>query len=165
MKTQKKALLILFIALFAISCNKKKEEAPAPIPAANYFLKAKIDGVAYNAEGIRVIASQSANRLTIGSVIPDGKNFEFVLDNPSITVRSYSTRDDFSGLRMSFNDGSAATVVYDTNRCDGRGIFTITALSATEVAGTFSFRGKRTGGCTLPAKEITEGEFKCGIIQ
>ena len=165
MKTFRTTFAILLISILAFSsCKKKKDETPAPIPATNYFLKAKIDGVVYNADGIRVTASRTADRLTIGSVLPDNRNFEIILNN-TMSLRSYLTNNEFDGLRMAFSDGTLATAVFNTSRCDGRGTLTINALSTTEVAGTFSFTGKRTGGCTLVGKVITEGEFKCGIIQ
>ncbi len=170
MKIMKRTFAILTLALVTFSCSK--DDAPAiPLlpPTADYFLKAKIDGNQYQTDApFRVLAGRNDDRLTINSVLADNRNFELKISGV-ITAGTYNypaaPSDDYS-LSLSYDDGSSASSIWRTGVCTGTtGTLTITSYSATEVSGTFSFTGKRTGSCADAAKSITEGSFKSGITQ
>lgn len=170
MKTILKTIAILFVSLLTISCNNDDDNsAPPSTTTPNYFFKAKIDGVQYETDAaFRVLASNSNDRITIASILSDNRNFELQIDRP-IGIGTY-TYPMPSGvdyvLRMEYGDAASATALWRTGACSGTtGTLTITALSATEVSGNFSFTGKRTSFCSDPAKLITEGYFKSGITQ
>jgi Family of unknown function (DUF6252) len=168
MKTILKTIAILFITSLTISCSSNDNPATPP-PTSNYFLKAKIDGVQYQTDAaFRVLSNSSVDRIQITSVLSDNRSFELQIDRPT-GIGTYSVPTP-SGvnyvLRMQYSDATSATSVWRTDACSGTtGTLTITALSATEISGTFSFVGKRTGSCSDPAKVITEGSFKSGLIQ
>lgn len=173
MKTLKITFAILFISLLALSCSNNNDVQATPAqnqpPTADYFLKAKINGVQYTASAIQVLSSSSIERITITSVISDNRNFELQISRPTgLGTYNYPTpvATDYL-LRMSYGDASSATAIWRTGTCASTtsGTLTITALSATEISGTFSFTGKRTSSCSDPAKQITEGSFKSQLIQ
>lgn len=169
MKILKKIFAILFISIVTISCNNNDDNSETPTPTANYFLKAKIDGVQYETDAaFRVLSTDDNDRITITSVLSDNRNFKLQIDRP-IGIGTYSYPAPSSEeyvLRLEYGDATAATALWRTGACSGTtGTLTITALSATEVSGTFSFTGKRTSFCSDPAKLITEGSFKSGITQ
>ncbi|WP_310556154.1 hypothetical protein [Flavobacterium sp.] len=169
MKTLKNTFVILLIAVLAFSCGNDDAPAPAPTPTFDYFLRAKVDGVQYQTDAaFRVLSNNNNDRITITSVLADNRNFKIQIDRPIGTV-TYSypapSTEEYV-LRMEYGDASSATALWRTGTCSGTtGTLTITALSATEISGTFSFTGKRTGFCSDPAKVITEGSFKSGITQ
>ena len=160
---------ILIITLLSFSCSKSDDSSTPATPTADYFLKAKIDGVQYQTDAAyRVLASNTDDRITITSILSDGRNFEIIVDYPTGTG-DYSfpapiTSSYFGSLK--YGDTSATNAIWGTNGCPGTtGTLTITALSMTEISGTFSFTGKKTGNCADAPKVITEGSFKSGITQ
>ena len=170
MKILKKTFAILLVTVLAFSCGNDDAPAPAPPATSDYFLRAKVDSVQYEAVAPRVLASKATDRLTIRSILPDNRTFELVIDLPTgagTGTYSYpmpSTANYILG--MSYDEGTSTNAIWRTGACSGTsGTLTITALSATEVSGTFSFIGKRTSFCSNPAKIITEGSFKSGLIQ
>jgi hypothetical protein len=171
MKSLKNTFSILSIVFLTFACSKNNDEAPAQNqpPTSEYFLKAKIDGVQYQTDAsFRVLSNNNNDRITITSVIADNRNFKIQIDRPIGTV-TYSypapSTEEYV-LRMEYGHATSATALWRTGTCSGTtGTLTITALSATEISGTFSFTGKRTGFCSDPAKVITEGSFKSGITQ
>ena len=170
MKTIKTTFAILIITIFTFSCSNNDEvlsPAQNQPPASNYFFKAKIDGVQYTASAAHVLAGSSTDRITITSVISDNRNFELQISRPTgLGTYNYPlpSGSDYV-LRMSYGDASSATAIWRTGTCASTtsGTLTITAISATEISGTFSFTGKRTSFCSDPAKQITEGSFKSQI--
>jgi hypothetical protein len=163
-----KIVTILFITLTSISCNKD-DDNPAPAPTADYFMKAKIDGVQYQTDApFRVLASSETGRIQISSLLSDSRNIVLKITDPK-GVGTYLFPVPASAdylVSMEYGDASALTALWRTGACSSTtGTITITTLSATEVSGTFSFAGKRTSFCSDPAKNITEGSFKSGIIQ
>ncbi len=170
MKLLIKTFRILFISLLTLSCSNN-DDAPTQnqLPATtDYFLKAKIDGVQYQTDAsFRVLSSSSADRIKITSVLSDNRNFELQIDRPTGTgIYTYpmSLGADYV-LRMEYGDATAATAIWRTGACSGTtGTITITALSASEISGTFSFSGKRTSFCSDAGKVISEGSFKSQIV-
>lgn len=168
MKSFKRTFALLLITIFTISCGGDDDSSDTTIPIltpSGYFLKAKIDGVQYTAEGIRVTAGNYDGDVDIVSVLPDKRNFEITLTN-STGVGTYArptpTGSTYT-LKLVYGDGSAA--LFSSGACDGTtGTLIITAISKVEVSGTFSFTAKKAGGCADAAKIITEGSFKAPIL-
>ena len=174
MKTLKKTIVMLFISLLTISCNKDDDNSATP--TANYFLKAKVDEIQFEAVAPRVLASKTANRITISAVLPDLRNFELIIDdylsNPlgSYTIPAPSEASYSCSLK--YGDGISSSSIFSANNCCDfdciflRGTINITEISITEISGTFSFTGTQTSGtCPRPKKVITEGSFKSGLTQ
>ena len=172
MKIIQNTSALLLVTLITFSCSGD-DEGPSPAqnhtPVSDYFFKAKIDGVQYTASAAQVLSGSSTDKITIGSVISDNRNFELQIVRPTgLGTYNYpapATADYV--LRMSYGDASSTTAIWRIGTCASTtsGALTITALSATEISGTFSFTGKRTSSCSDPAKEITEGSFKSQIAQ
>ena len=171
MKTQiLKIATILFITIFTISCGGS-DDAPSP-PVTDYFMRAKIDGVQFEALAPRILAGRTADRITITAALPDLRNFEIYIDDyPSNPVGSYTipaTSGTTYSASLRFGDG---TSIFSAVSCCGlecaigtRGNLEITSISATEISGTFSFIGTQTSGtCPRLKKIVTEGSFKSGI--
>ena len=171
MKTIIKTIAILFVSILTFSCSNDDDDVAAQnqTPTTDYFLKAKIDGVQYQTDAaFRVLTSTSNDKIKITSVLSDNRNFELQIDRP-IGTGTYNypapSTEEYV-LRMEYGDATSSTALWRTGACSATtGTLTITALSATEVSGTFSFTGKRTSFCSDPAKLITEGSFKSQIVQ
>ena len=165
-----KTVSILALALLTFSCGKDDAPAATPLPTgSDYFLKAKVDGAQYQTDAaFRVLTSRSVDRITVGSTLSDNRNFELKVDG-SFGVGTFNYPSPSGAaydLSLTYGDASSSSAIWKTGSCTGTtGTLTITALSATEISGTFSFTGKRTGSCADAAKTITEGSFKSGIIQ
>ena len=164
MKTLKTTFAILIITLFSISCSKSDDSSTPTTPAADYFLKAKIDGVQYQTDAaFRVLASTDIETITITSVLADNQNFELEIYN-FLGIGTYTYPVD--NMSLLYGDASSETAIWRNDVCPSTtGTVTITAISTTEVSGTFSFTGKRTGNCAEAPKVITEGSFKSKITQ
>jgi hypothetical protein len=159
MKIIKSIISIIIIAFLIISCSKN-DDNPAPItPAINdSFLKAKVDGVAYSANANQVIVSKTANRINIISTTANG-NFSFSIYDPA-GARTYLTSEKGPVLLASFIENNFREPTYYASNCSNVGTLTISSISDTEIAGTFSFVGKKSGDCISTGKNITEGTFK-----
>lgn len=171
MKLLQRILAVVFIALLSISCSKEKDKSTAPTPtaAAEYFFKAKVDGVQYitaNAAQVTGLRSKDAGgSITVASAI-GMLNFNFRIDYLiGNGVATYSkpvppTADYI--LRMEYGEtGNTFTV----GNCNSTGTLTISSISETEISGTFSFTASKSGSCPTAGKTITEGSFKTKILQ
>ena len=172
MKIIQNTFALLLVTLITFSCSSG-DEGPSPAqtqtPASNYFFKAKIDGVQYTASAAQVLSGSSTDKITVTSVTSDNRNFELQIVRPTglgIYIYPAPATANYV-LRMSYGDASSATAIWKIGTCASTtsGNVTITALSATEISGTFSFTGKRTSSCSDPAKQIAEGSFKSQITQ
>lgn len=169
MKTIKQFFAILIITLLTISCSHSDSNSSAtPTPSAtDYFLKAKIDGVQYTADASHVIGGETtggSGRITINS-IGSNQSFIFTIDYPTASGTGTYSRPVPSGmsyiLRLEYDEAGSG---YLSGDCGTTGTLVITAISATEVSGTFSFIGKKGLNCAVPSnKVITEGSFKVRI--
>ena len=160
----KNTLAILFISLVTISCNNDDDDnnSVSPIPTADDFLMAKVNGVQYNATGFEVTASRKTNGgVQIFTTIATGTQIQMYVDNVA-AVGTYPTTSVGSNpfAKMAVVTGSPA-VLYESGECTTSGVLTITSISSTEMTGTFSFTTATIGGaCPRPTKTITEGSFK-----
>lgn len=180
MKTLKNTFAILSIVFLTFACSSNDDETPSQNqPAASdYFLKAKVDGVQFEAIAPRVLAGKTADRITISSVLPDLRSFEITIDfYPSNPIGTYIVPEPLSAdyiANLKFSDGSSSSSIFAAATCCAvdcaaggtRGTIVITAISAREISGTFSFTGTQTSGaCPRAKKVVTEGSFKSGITQ
>lgn len=160
MKTLKKTFAILLLVSVTFSCSK--DDAPAPaenqLPTASTnFIRASVDGIAYEAIGAQVTTLSDASAFNINSDAT-GTGFALsIMGAPS--VRSYSLTNangtTVGQLRYKSPD------LYLTAKCSGSGTLTITAKNGNTIEGTFSFTGfKFIGACAEPTKSITNGTFK-----
>ena len=169
MKLLKNIFAILLVTFFFISCGGDDDnETPDTTPITGNFMKAKIDGVDYNADAIRVLAGQTSNRITIASALADNRNFEIVLNYPT-GVGTYSIpvpADKDYTLKLVYGDGNASTSLFSAGACSSTtGTLVITSMTERYVAGTFSFTAKKAGDCSATAKVITEGSFRAGFLK
>ena len=150
---------VILITLIS-SCNND-DEAPAPpipLPTANSnFIRATIDGIAYEATGAQVTALADASAFNFRSDAT-GTGMHFSLMGAP-TVQSYTLNSSngttVGQLRYKSPD------LYLTAKCSGSGTLTITAKNGNTIEGTFSFIGyKFVGACSEPTKAITNGTFK-----
>lgn len=152
------AITFLSISIIA-SCSKEDAPAPTnPLPTANTnFIRALIDGVAYEATGAQVTTLSDATAFNINS---DASGTGFALSIMGVpSVGSYSLTNSNGStvgqLRYKSPD------LYLTAKCSGSGTLTITAKNGNIIEGTFSFTGyKFIGLCSEPTKLITNGTFK-----
>lgn len=167
MKTLLKTLALVFFFAITFSCGSDDDSDNAA--TAKYFFKAKIDGTQYQTEdAFRVLASNGTDKITITSILSDNRSFELEIVRPTgVGTYTYPNETADYLLRMQYGDGTSATSVWQTGTCSRTtsGTLVITALSAREISGTFSFSGKRTSNCSDAAKVITEGSFKAGFIR
>ena len=174
MKTLKKTFAILLVGVIAFSCGNDDAPAATLTPTFDYFLKAKVDDVQFEAVAPRVLAGKTADRITISAILPDLRNFEITISNyPANPVGTYVVPAPASSTylaNLKFSDNSSSSSIFTAGTACGatgiRGTVIITAISATEISGTFSFTGTQTSGtCPRPTKVIREGSFKSGITQ
>ena len=171
MKLFKNIFAIVLVTIFSISCggdDDNETSGTIPTPTTGSFMKAKIDGVDYNADAIRVLAGQTTNRITISSVLADNRNFELVLNYPT-GVGTYSIpvpADKTYTLKLVYGEGNVSSSLFSAGACSGTtGTLVITSITERDIAGTFSFTAKKAGGCSATAKVITEGSFKAGFVK
>ena len=163
-------LAFMVLTLVTLSCSKDDAPAPAPpLSSGGGNFAAKVNGVAiasfltninYSNTTITVSGQEMSGKsvsMQIAGVTGPGTYSLIDTNNTSVAGNgSYSE-----------NTGNVSTVkVYTTNsdECQAggfvpRGSMIITELSATKIAGTFSFKsvGGLSGECNQ--KEVTEGSF------
>jgi hypothetical protein len=168
MKTLKKTFTLLITILFTISCSKSDNSSETPATSnSDYFFNATVDGgTPFQAKGAQVLAGKTISatpRITITSSIAGVGNFQIILDNP-VGVSTYNIGT--VGYTLKFEHGVAGeSTGYSSYSCSGlSGTLNITALSDTEISGTFSFTAKKGGSCGVAAKQITNGSFKSKLI-
>ena len=176
MKTIKKLSLMFAITFATIlsSCTKDEEAASTlAVPATGTYINAKVDG----ADFTTVIAGQSAGSavrnvagglniiLVSGSSVSlsnpqNQKNIALSL-NDITAPGTYALRgtNGNSGIYSDINAG-VSTSFSSAGDCEAAtGSVTITAISATQIEGTFNFVGKKDGACS-ETKTVTEGSFR-----
>ena len=156
---------VLVMAILVVSCSSNNDETAVPAPTANSnFIKAKIDGVVYEA--------------AVGSIMADQNEIAW-------NVRSFNTAAGISGMDFAimgqarvgtytFNSSNLTTVgrlqyrnpdIFSSAICPtSSGTLTISAKNGNTIEGTFNFTGKKLLGCDKAAKTITEGSFKIAFL-
>ncbi len=165
MKTLKNTFAILFITLMTFSCSNNDETPQNQTPVASeYFFRAKVNAVSYEATAAQTnatkIGSGATTTITINSAV-GGKSFKFTLIGTPTTgtfpLDYNSSNGDLGYVESSMN--------YSTLICpDNSGTLIITALNSTSIEGTFNFIAKSSTICSDAAKTITDGSFKSRFI-
>ena len=164
MKSLKNTFAILGLTILAFSCGKDDIPTTTPTPTFDYFLKAKVNAVSYDATDAQTnatkIGSGATTTMTINSAV-GGKSFKFTLIGTP-TTRTFPLDSNSSNGDMSYVESS---LNYSTLICpENSGTLIITAVSNTEIAGTFNFTAKSSTICSDAAKIITDGSFKIKFI-
>lgn len=174
MKLLKNIFAILLVTLFTVSCggdddNETSQTTPTPIaPTTGAFMKAKIDGVDYNADAIRVLAGFTTDKITVSSVLADNRNFEIVLNyiTEAGTYTIPTPADKAYSLKLVYGEGNVSSSLFSAGACTGTtGTLVITSLTGGKIAGTFSFTAKKAGGCSAAPRAITEGSFRAQLVK
>ncbi len=150
-----KLTFVLVIVLFlSISCSKSDDSTPSN----NYFFKAKIDNVQFNAVVPEFGASKSGNTITIACVQGIHK-FQIKITNIiGDGVGTYTIPATTTGnVILTYEDD---VTTYTSGNCGTMGSLIISSVANNQITGTFSFTGQKTGACPQPQKTITEGSFK-----
>jgi hypothetical protein len=176
MKTIKKLSLMFAIGFATILSSCSKDEDPtttSTIPATGTYINAKVDG----ADFTTIVAGQTAGsavRNVVGGLniilvsgssvslsdVQSQKNIALSLNN--ITAPGTYPLNGTSGNAGTYTDLNAGTTTTysSTADCQGAtGSVTVTAISATQIEGTFNFIGKKDGACSA-TKTVTEGSFR-----
>ncbi len=163
MKSLFKTFAFLLVAILTFSCSKDEETpAIAGQPTTNTnFIRATIDGVAYEAPVTQIMADQNTVAWNfrsdiVGGVSGIGLDFS-VIGQASLGTYSFNTTNVSTVGRLNYKSPD----IYSTGICTGSiGTLTITAKNGSTIEGTFSFTGKTFLGCSNPAKSITNGTFR-----
>ena len=164
MKTILKTITILFITLFAFSCNKD-DGGDSSTPAVNdNFIRANVDGIAYEALGETLHGSLDEDGFDL-----DSRNFGttgmdfYIIGTVNEGTYNFSTSNVTTQGRLNYRlSGDNFT----TGFCSvSNGTLTITSINGKTIQGTFSFTGSSTSeSCGSPVtKTITEGTFKVTV--
>ena len=159
MKVAKNFFVSLFFLMIVMSCSKK-DDAPAPSPAPasnNNFIKAMVNGVAYEATGSQINTLSDASAFNFGSD-GNGTGMDFAITGaPTVKTYTFTSSNTTTVGRLQYKSPD----LYTTAKCTGSGTLTITAKNGNTIEGTFSFTAfKFIGVCSEPTKAITNGTFK-----
>lgn len=161
-----RALVVGFVSLALGGCDpapdEETDDPTAPGGAGEFFMRANIDG-AWVAES-QFAASAGVGTYTMGGIQPVGSNPYIVslsLYNIGGTgTYPLGTGSTVAGGAASVIDGQATWI---TPLSGADGTLTITTLTTTHIAGTFSFTVTALGGGAAGTKMVTGGEFSLQI--
>lgn len=162
MKTLKNTFATMLIALLTISCNNDDDSVatPAPAPATNTnFIRAKVDGVDYQAIGTQITTLTDASAFNFRSDAATGIGMDFsIMGTPTVGTYTLNSSNGSTVGQLRYKSPS----LYTTARCAASGgTLTITARNGNTIEGTFSFTGRTlTADCSQIPKTVTEGTFK-----
>ena len=147
----------------AFSCNKNDDGSSTPEPSTNdNFIRAKVDGVAYEATGSNITREQNEPAFNMSTTyFGGGTGLDFsIRGEATIGTYNFSNSVVTTVGRLNYRDG-ATTDVYSTAYCPtSSGVFTITSKTGKTIEGTFSFTGRVLSACSGTTVEVTEGTFK-----
>jgi hypothetical protein len=154
----------LLLALAACSSDDDKKDDPAPVtPTAG--LRWTEGGTTYTATHPLFYLVATTGMVAIsGSHIGTDQVTRSVAINVPQAVGTYSLNAPANGTAINLGmytiaGGSATTGIYSAGGPNqGSGTVTISSISATNVVGTFSFRGD-DGKSPATSKTISEGQF------
>ncbi len=158
MKIISKTISILFILLVTISCNKSNDDTST---ANDNFIRAKVDGVPYEALGSGLHGSLDSVGFDLDSRNSSGTGMDFyIIGEANVGTYSFSTANVTTQGRLNYR---LTGENFTTGFCSvSNGTLTITAKNGRTVEGTFSFMGSSMSqSCGSPStKSITEGTFR-----
>lgn len=147
MNSLKTIVILLFVSLFA-SCGKGDSDTS---------FKCKIDGTAYETDGLLAYGVKDDTNLIFYGVKGDGSNQQSILVWIPATAKAGDTFTDKSDFRIDYTDGSQKT--FSTHLSDkATGSVTLKSVSATTATGTFEAVIYDIDTHTT-SKKITAGTF------
>ena len=156
------AALLLFTALTACSSGKKDDPDPAPAKGMSWTA----DGTAQTTTTLQSQKFQSS--ISVAGTVPGGTSPLYLsLEFPNAVgtytfgpavaaTATYTTSNSPNGMSATYFAGAtgSGTVM-------GAGTIVVTAITATNVQGTFTFTG--INGATGSAKSVSNGTFNVGL--
>lgn len=155
--------VLLCCCILIFNSCKKSTTNPADTPGISF----KVDG---NAETMTAFQATNYTSVVVPQITIVGtfqtETLSLVIRNPKVgtfsvtdnIVMSYST--DITDDSFYFGGSAGASSSFSPT-----GSITITSLSTTSVAGTFQFNCINKLNATPSVKNITEGKFKCDVVQ
>ena len=157
MKTLKNTFTILFISILTLSCSSD-DDSSGTTPNDN-FIRAMIDGVAYEITGDQIFNYKDASGFNIAfknTVLTTGIDIALI-GVPTVQTYTCNNTNLTTVGRLQYHSPD----LYTTAFCgDTSGIVTITSVNGNTIQGTFNFTAKGLAMCSEPAKVITNGTFK-----
>lgn len=162
----------MILAATVSSCSNDDDNGGSSSTPTGGYIKAKIDGANFEATGPYVIAQYDNGSFQIAGVKTDGTTLNVNVGtgvtgleagkeyNLSAT-NDPSTSNYFGSMYYAIISGGTADT-YNSAACDNTdGILKITSVSATQIEGTFSYKGKKVSDdCSGGIKNVTEGSFR-----
>lgn len=159
MKTIFKTASILLLTILSHSCSKDDDSSNSGIN--DNFIRAKIDGVSYEATGSGLHGSLDANGFDLDSRNANGTGMDFyIIGDVPVGTYNFSAANVTTQGRLNYR---LTGENFSSGFCSSAsGTLTITAKNGRTVEGTFSFNGNSMSEpCLNPStKSITEGSFK-----
>jgi len=164
MKTLKSiSKMMLLTAVFAfVSCSKDDDNnTPVIPPAGNYFVKAKVDTGDYaNSPYVTPAATFNAGTMMIQSSGATGNAMQIQIPNYNGVGVYNSGNNNLSNGYINFSKMGSGFTYKTYTSVRGSGTVEITAVTATEIEGTFSAYAPENQDGWTTAVEISEGTFK-----
>lgn len=167
--------LTVVLTLFLSSCSSDDSSGDGGFsgPATGTFVKAKVSGSNFLAEGNFTSGAYSSGNLVLTGTSTTGKSIgiqlyalDGTLEVGTYDVGALSNSSAYSG-NLTYIDVNTTTfqvVTYNSVFCDSStGTIEITFVDANKIEGIFSFEGKevRDGDdCTGSTKNVTNGSFR-----
>ena len=159
MKTIFKTVTILLLAILSHSCSDDDDDSSNSVN--DNFIRAKIDGVSYEATGSGLHGSLDTNGFDLDSRNSSGTGMDFyIIGNIAVGTYNFSTANVTTQGRLNYR---LTGENFTTGFCSiSNGTLTITSINGKTVTGTFSFTGSSMSeSCASPStKMVTEGTFK-----
>lgn len=162
----------MIVAATVSSCSKDDDNGGGLSTPAGGFIQAKIDGATFQATGAYVIAQYDSGSFQIAGVKTDGTTLNVNVGTGATgleagkTYNLSSTNDPsssnyFGSMYYAIISGGTADT-YNSAACDNtEGTLKITSVTATQIEGTFSYKGKKVSDdCSGGVKNVTEGSFR-----
>lgn len=159
MKTIMKPFIMLLFIVALFSCSSDDDSSNST--TNDNFIRAKINGVSYEATGSGLHGSFDEEGLDIDSRDTNGTGMDFyIIGNVSQGTYNFSSSNVTTQGRLNYR---LTGENFSSGFCSvSNGTLTITSINGKTVTGTFSFTGSSMSeSCLNPStKAITEGSFK-----
>ncbi len=156
------AALLLFTALTACSSSKKDDPNPAPAKGMSWTA----DGTAQTTTTLQ--SQKFPSYISVSGTVPAGSNPTYLaLEFPNaVGTYTLSPTVAASATYVTSNGPSGTSAGYfagatSNGTVTGAGTIVVTALTATNVQGTFTFTG--INAATGSAKSVSNGTFNVGL--
>lgn len=153
-------LTAVFVAASCSSDDDNNNNAPV-LPAGNYFVKAKVDGEDYaNSPYVTPAATLNAGTLTIQSSGATGNSMQIQIPNYHGEDTYLSGSNNLAYGYINFSKMSPGFTFQTYTSVRGAGEVVITAVTETEIEGTFHAIAPENDEDSSAEVQITEGTFK-----